>query len=208
MNQKDNQKKLVLYYGLETQEQEKSLLDIFTRLDIQGIRVEKEAASQTVGGLAGLIRTSDKPCCCDNPPEDSVIVMHGFEDADIRQFLQAIRDSQSLAINLKAVITERNINWSFCELTAELQQEHKLMQTFMAVHNLAQQAEQWISTNADHLNENNQYKMLAERMSEAISRARMIITAAQNQEEIDIRQLARTGQKISALLDQLSDSAS
>ena len=82
------------------------------------------------------------------------------------------------------------------------------MQTFMAVHNLAQQAEQWISTNADHLNENNQYKMLAERMSEAISRARMIITAAQNQEEIDIRQLARTGQKISALLDQLSDSAS
>lgn len=55
--------------------------------------------------------------------EDEVIVFSDFDDKDLDEFLEGYKNTGLEPIDLKAVVTPTNMNWTFVELCNELVQE-------------------------------------------------------------------------------------
>lgn len=203
MESKHKAMKKILYYGLKNIQQEKQLNSILSNLGIAGIKVEERDLQRSVGELAGILSPSENADDCENVPGESVIVMHDVDDLNIQKLLDEVKAVPGLNIELKAVITDNNINWPFCELIAELRQEHRFMQIYMSTYKVTQQAEQWISQNKqslESLKRNDPNRIIIQRLTENIYKSRKLILEVQNQNEIDIQQLADIGQKISTIL--------
>lgn len=60
--------------------------------------------------------------------DDEIILFANFSKEELNKLLNAYRVSGLEKINLKAVLTETNINWSFRELYADISEEHAYMQ--------------------------------------------------------------------------------
>ena len=64
------------------------------------------------------------------PFADEMIVMHSLSEADLNQFLIALRHEE-LSIPYKAILTPTNMNWFPGALITELRREHEAMQKTM-----------------------------------------------------------------------------
>ncbi|MDD7390819.1 MAG: DUF3783 domain-containing protein [Lachnospiraceae bacterium] len=57
-----------------------------------------------------------------------VMIMHGFTNQRLNEFLQNMRKAGMPIIPLKAIVTPRNISWTFRTLYEELEKEHEAVQ--------------------------------------------------------------------------------
>ena len=59
--------------------------------------------------------------------DDPMLVFAGFTGTKLDQFLNAMRKQKIPRINLKAMLTEHNVNWDSVTLHDELAKEHEAM---------------------------------------------------------------------------------
>lgn len=129
---------MVLYYqaadAAAGREKEKSVRMMKSVLVRMGVRIKNIGADQVlekVGYLAGM--EGYTPCPREVSKElpalsRDVLVMKNFTDGRIDTLLAGLRKAGVPKIELKAVITPQNAQWSFYELYQELEKEHEALQ--------------------------------------------------------------------------------
>lgn len=128
--------KLILVNNIKNDKQA-GLESICKRLNIKIKKVPQGFLGQPLGFLAqvpGMKKVGGS--FLGSPIEDEVIVFSDFDDADLDEFLAAYKESGMEPIELKAVVTPTNQNWTFVELYNELVQERNAYRAAqMAVQN-------------------------------------------------------------------------
>ncbi len=129
-------KEMVLYYNPNPGPDVAKLKGVLVRMGIRIKNVGPEQVKQKVGYLAGMpgfaeTDSVDKESM-DKESETSFIteemlVMKNFSSRRIDELLANLRKAGVPKIALKAVITEQNSQWTFCQLYEELREEHKAM---------------------------------------------------------------------------------
>lgn len=120
---------MVLYYQA-AKEKETSVRMMKSVLVRMGVRIKNIGADQVlekVGYLAGM--EGYTPSAQDGQSElpvlsRDVLVMKNFTSSRIDVLLAGLRRAGVPKIELKAVITPQNADWSFYELYQELEKEH------------------------------------------------------------------------------------
>ncbi len=126
-------KETILLYNLDSA----TIRNKIKFLCIQGgihIRViEKEQYDVPIGMLAfGKKEEMESYLRSENAEEkasfdDPMLVFAGFTGTKLNQFLNAMHKQKIPRINLKAMVTEHNVNWDSVTLHEELAKEHKAM---------------------------------------------------------------------------------
>lgn len=75
-------------------------------------------------GLEGYISNTNKSVKIN----DSMMIFYGLDDNDLDGVLQILK-LNSIKIDLKAVVTEHNINWTVSYLKEELNKEKQVIKT-------------------------------------------------------------------------------
>lgn len=147
-------KEMVLYYQPETERQSGNtskaakLKGVLVRMGIRIKNIGPEAAGQKLGYLAGYDGFSEESetkeaeagradtaaaSVADTAEsshpviEEEILVMKNFTSRRIDQLLAELRRAGVPKINLKAVVTDTNCNWTFYALYEELKKEHEAM---------------------------------------------------------------------------------
>ena len=68
------------------------------------------------------------------------MLMSGLSETQPDQFLAKMRAADAV-IDHKATVTETNKQWSFKELIGEIEEEHEVMQAWLALKNAVKEAE-------------------------------------------------------------------
>lgn len=119
----ENGKRILLF---NVKEEKKSQIEnLCAQLEFQVISVSKEQYNEPLGALAGIKGTgkSSLPYCGREFKTD-MLVLYGIDSDALDKFLKKYRDAGIEPINLKAVITFRNMFWSAKKLYGELLKEH------------------------------------------------------------------------------------
>ena len=61
---------------------------------------------------------------------EPVMVMNGFSNARLGELLTAMKKAGMPRINLKAMLTQNNMHWTFEALYRELEEEHRQMEAY------------------------------------------------------------------------------
>lgn len=122
----------VLYYTPEQSEKVVKLKSVLVRMGIRIKNVSPDQVTETIGGLLGIPGY-------ENSQEESgkesgipvlseeMMVMHRFSEKRLDELLMNLRKAGVPKIALKAIVTESNAGWTFCQLYEELKEEHKRM---------------------------------------------------------------------------------
>lgn len=129
-------KEMVLYYNPNPGPDVAKLKGVLVRMGIRIKNVGPEQVKQKVGYLAGMpgfaeTDSVDKESM-DKESEipfitEEMLVMKNFSSRRIDELLANLKKAGVPKIALKAVITEQNSQWTFCQLYEELREEHKAM---------------------------------------------------------------------------------
>ena len=90
--------------------------------------LEESSCGQTLGYLLGLEGFSERPLS-NELAEGEAVIFYNFSRQDLDRLLGALK-REGIAIPLKAVVTEHNVNWTIAKLVGELKQEHLLMKSW------------------------------------------------------------------------------
>lgn len=124
-------KEKVLYYYTREEgyaQRVRPLKQVMVQMGVRIKVVEPEQVLEQVGYLAGIdgyspAQESDEvPLICQD-----VLVLHNFSRERMDRFLSSIRKANVPKVDLKAVVTPQNIEWTFYHLYQELMEEHKTM---------------------------------------------------------------------------------
>lgn len=193
---------LVLYYGLSDSNQEELLTCLLAQLGLQGRKIEEHELNRTVDQL---IRTSHQPGGSGFDglaPTESIAVMHGLTDERIRELLAAIRRTEGVSIELKAVVTDNNANWPFINLAVELRSEHAAMQTFLSMRALVRECVDWLTENASVLEQDASCRTCLTDLNRKLEHAQLLLASAQEQGEMDPEQMNRSAHSLRQLMDE------
>ncbi|MBR5152741.1 MAG: DUF3783 domain-containing protein [Clostridia bacterium] len=120
-------KATVLYYHL-AKEKEDAIVEAVSLLGAIARRVEDTEVGMTVGYLAG---DDDAPTMeGENLPkaiEAEVLVMCGFTQLQFNLLMAMFQKKKIPQVQLKAMLTPTNRDWTFAKLVGELKVEHTLM---------------------------------------------------------------------------------
>lgn len=123
-------KETVLYYTPEKTDKTRLLKGVLVRMGIRIKNIGPEQVTQKVGYLTGLKDYEETPLEEDTElpviPEE-MLVLHGFTNRRLDEFLSQLRRAKVPPIALKAVVTETNAGWNFYELYGEIRAEHEKM---------------------------------------------------------------------------------
>lgn len=116
----------VLLYYPEKPKYLPGLKGILVQLGIRIRTVEPSNVTQKVGFLAKLPGYTEESVAKPLPfiPEP-ILVMKHFTSLRMEQLFSAMRRAGIPSIDLKAVVTDTNADWSFYELYKEIQKEHE-----------------------------------------------------------------------------------
>ena len=123
-------KETVLYYSPEKSEKVRLLKGVLVRMGIRIKNIGPEQVMQKVGYLTGRKEYEE------TLPEDGkeipvipeeMLVLYGFTNRRLDEFLSQLRRAKVPPVALKAVVTETNADWSFYELYQEIRAEHDKM---------------------------------------------------------------------------------
>lgn len=123
-------KETVLYYSPEKSEKVRLLKGVLVRMGIRIKNIGPEQVMQKVGYLTGRKEYEE------TLPEDGkeipvipeeMLVLYGFTNRRLDEFLSQLRRAKVPPVALKAVVTETNADWSFYELYQEIRAEHEKM---------------------------------------------------------------------------------
>lgn len=114
---------------------------ILKEMGIAAVTVEKSQINQTVGYLAGYKDfAGDAEAFTGSGYTAEFMLMSGLSETQLDQFLAKMRATDAV-IDHKATVTETNKQWSFKELISEIEEEHEVMQAWLALKNAVKEAE-------------------------------------------------------------------
>ncbi len=128
----------VLYYTPENNINVTKLKGVLVRMGIRIKNVAPEQVKDSVGSLLGVVEyekndgqgvlkeaweEGDFPCIT-----EEMLVMHNFSSRRLDELLFNLRKAGVPKINLKAVVTESNVAWTFYQLYEEIKEEHEKME--------------------------------------------------------------------------------
>lgn len=114
---------------------------ILQEMGIEAITVEKSQINQSVGYLAGMKGfTGDAEEFTGDGYTTDFMLMSSLSETQMDQFLAKMRAADAV-IDHKAVVTETNKQWSFKQLIGEIEEEHEVMQAWIALSNAIKEAE-------------------------------------------------------------------
>lgn len=114
---------------------------ILKEMGIAAVTVEKSQINQPVGYLAGYKGfAGDAEAFTGSGYTAEFMLMSGLSETQLDQFLAKMRAADAV-IDHKATVTETNKQWSFKELIGEIEEEHEVMQAWLALKNAVKEAE-------------------------------------------------------------------
>lgn len=114
---------------------------ILEEMGIAAVTVEKSQINQSVGYLAGYKGfAGDAEAFTGSGYTAEFMLMSGLSETQLDQFLAKMRAADAV-IDHKATVTETNKKWSFKELIGEIEEEHEVMQAWLALKNAVKEAE-------------------------------------------------------------------
>lgn len=114
---------------------------ILEEMGIAAVTVEKSQINQSVGYLAGYKGfAGDEEAFTGSGYTAEFMLMSGLSETQLDQFLAKMRAADAV-IDHKATVTETNKQWSFKELIGEIEEEHEVMQAWLALKNAVKEAE-------------------------------------------------------------------
>lgn len=114
---------------------------ILKEMGIAAVTVEKSQINQSVGHLAGYKGfEGDAEAFTGSGYTAEFMLMSGLSETQLDQFLAKMRAADAV-IDHKATVTETNKQWSFKELIGEIEEEHEVMQAWLALKNAVKEAE-------------------------------------------------------------------
>lgn len=125
---------MVLYYNPETSARVMKLKSVLVRMGVRIRNVTPEQVLEKVGALAGIsgyergeqnaaeLQEGALPVI----PEE-MLVMHGFTSRRIDELLLGLRKAGVSKVDLKAIVTPSNAEWTFYHLYEEIREEHERM---------------------------------------------------------------------------------
>lgn len=122
-------KETVLYYHPGKSEKIRLIKGILVRMGIRIRNITPEMVNQKVGYLAGIKGFEEQP---EDPGEtlpvisEEMMVLYGFYESRLDELLKQLRRNKA-TVDLKAVLTQSNCEWSFYELYEEIRAEHAKM---------------------------------------------------------------------------------
>lgn len=140
-------REMVLYYSPKGNKNAAKLKGVLVRMGVRIRNVSEEQFGDTIGSLLGLDGFEAKACVqesgtCEHADRKTesqqtdsnleaidreVLIMHNFSGNRIDELLLGMRRANVQRIDLKAVVTESNVNWSFYHLYEEIGAEHERM---------------------------------------------------------------------------------
>lgn len=142
----------VLYYSPEGNKNGGKLKGVLVRMGVRIRNVREEQFDDSIGTILGLKGFETEPGKTGNSSENSseesrqsadesgkdtdngvhkinqeVLIMHNFSGSRLDELLLEMRRAKVEKINLKAVVTESNVGWSFYHLYEEISAEHERM---------------------------------------------------------------------------------
>lgn len=121
-------KEMVLYYTPESSDRVAKIKSVLVLMGIRIKNIRPEQFEQTVGYLAGLDGFDPKETSKEPPViEEEILVMKNFSGRRVDELLFHLRKAGVSKIELKAVVTESNSQWTFYELYQEIKEEHDKM---------------------------------------------------------------------------------
>ena len=143
-------REVLLLYRFRDTEIGRQLRAVAARMGIMCKVVEEEQTEETLGALlklpgfasgsgSGKSGASEQDnASVQNDTADrqepkpeltrQVMIMHGFTNQRLGEFLQNMRKAGMPVIPLKAIVTPQNVNWTFRTLYEELEKEHEEVQ--------------------------------------------------------------------------------
>ena len=91
-------------------------------LGIKLRNVDAEEYRQPLGALCGLAEVGEG-IAPEGSFTDEMLLMAGFPDGLVSMFLQAFRKLKIPSVQLKAILTDTNVNWNSIQLHQELTAE-------------------------------------------------------------------------------------
>lgn len=137
-------KEMVLYYSPEPMPYVAKLKGVLVQMGVRIKNIRPEQVTQTIGYLAGMDGYEKETAIQSHSaepdesasgqksgqtvlPAEEMLVMKGFTSRRIDELLMNLRKAGVPKIRLKAVVTESNCPWTFCQLYEELLEENKAM---------------------------------------------------------------------------------
>ena len=113
----------------------------------EALRLLRAAGVQAVCGLAGY-QPAEPPAQPPAPVREEAILLGGLTKDRLDHLLAQLKESE-LTIELKAVITPYNREWTLSKLFSELQEEHRFFLRIQRLTQLTEQAEARADGNAE-----------------------------------------------------------
>lgn len=122
-------KETVLYYEPVKGKDTGKMKGVLVRLGIRIKNIQPDQVGQKVGYLAGLPGYEERTESLDPLPviSEKMLVMKNFTGSRMELLLKELKRAGVPKIDLKAVITESNRDWTFYELYEEIRKEHQQM---------------------------------------------------------------------------------
>ncbi|MDO4269119.1 MAG: DUF3783 domain-containing protein [Eubacteriales bacterium] len=119
----------VLYYTPQQSEKVVKLKGVLVRMGIRIKNIGPDQVTETVGSLLGIRDCgAEQEKAAELPVlEEEMLVMHKFSGRRLDELLHNLRKAGVPKIELKAVVTETNIDWTFSRLYEEIRKEHDEM---------------------------------------------------------------------------------
>ncbi len=121
-------KEVVLYYNPGNAPKPALMKSVLVRMGIRIKNVTNEQTGETIGSLLGM-EQQGKPDEAgeqmDGAIEEQMLVLHQFTERRLDQLLFQLRKAGVPKIELKAIVTEQNSQWTLYQLYEELRKERE-----------------------------------------------------------------------------------
>lgn len=121
-------KEVVLYYNPGNAPKPALMKSVLVRMGIRIKNVTNEQTGETIGSLLGM-EQQGKPDEAgektDGVIEEQMLVLHQFTERRLDQLLFQLRKAGVPKIELKAIVTEQNSQWTLYQLYEELRKERE-----------------------------------------------------------------------------------
>lgn len=122
----------VLYYSPAGNKNATKLKGVLVQMGIRIRNVSEDQLGETIGALLGLEEFKEEEHAKENIDvaetiDQEVLVMHNFSGSRLDELLLGMRRAKVQKIDLKAIVTESNVGWSFYHLYEEIGAEHERM---------------------------------------------------------------------------------
>lgn len=114
---------MVLCYNMEGERAEQ-VRALALQAGIQPFLVPSEAYAQTIGALCGILVPTEEAHEGEGF-EEEMMLMAFLQKGMLSRFLDGFRDSRVAPVQLKAMLTENNSQWTSLRLHSELMDEYK-----------------------------------------------------------------------------------